>query len=352
MALTERQVRRDHYFMSIARSVREAANCLGSQVGAVLVVDDHIISTGYNGTPHGFTNCRDGGCVRCRDRALHAAGDDAAMSDADHVPGRALDRCICVHAEQNALLQAARFGVRAEGSTLYATLSPCFGCLKEALQAGVQADRLRARVPRGAARADRRPVPRAGRAPPARRHRRVRAAPAGRSPPVAPLSSPLVEPHADDPVAAFDAWFADALGLGLRVPEAMTLATAGADGTPSARIVLMKGHDADGFVFFTDRRSRKGADLRDNPRAALVFHWEALGRQVRAEGAVAPVDDDASYAYYRTRPRGSQIGAWASHQSAPIASRADPRGRRWPPSRSGSRASIRRRSRRTGAATA
>jgi dCMP deaminase len=138
MALTERQVRRDHYFMSIARSVREAANCLGSQVGAVLVVDDHIISTGYNGTPHGFTNCRDGGCVRCRDRALFAAGDDAAMSDADHVPGRALDRCICVHAEQNALLQAARFGVRAEDSTLYATLSPCFGCLKEAIQAGVR----------------------------------------------------------------------------------------------------------------------------------------------------------------------------------------------------------------------
>ena len=138
MALSERQVRRDHYFMSIARAVREAANCLGSQVGAVLVVDDHIISTGYNGTPRGFTNCRDGGCVRCRDRALHAAGDDAAMSDPDHVPGRALDRCICVHAEQNALLAAARFGVRAEGSVLYATLSPCFGCLKEAIQVGVR----------------------------------------------------------------------------------------------------------------------------------------------------------------------------------------------------------------------
>ena len=138
MALSERQVRRDHYFMSIARAVREAANCLGSQVGAVLVVDDHIISTGYNGTPRGFTNCRDGGCVRCRDRALHAAGDTAAMTDLDHVPGRALDRCICVHAEQNALLAAARFGVRAEGSTLYATLSPCFGCLKETIQVGVR----------------------------------------------------------------------------------------------------------------------------------------------------------------------------------------------------------------------
>ena len=138
MALSERQVRRDHYFMSIARSVREAANCLGSQVGAVLVVDDHIISTGYNGTPHGFTNCRDGGCVRCRDRALYAAGDDAAMSDADHVPGRALDRCICVHAEQNAIVLAARHGNATNGGILYATLRPCFGCAKEAIQAGLR----------------------------------------------------------------------------------------------------------------------------------------------------------------------------------------------------------------------
>lgn len=127
----------------------------------------------------------------------------------------------------------------------------------------------------------------------------------------------------DDPVARFDAWFADARGLGLRVPEAMTLATAGADGTPTARIVLMKSHGADGFVFFTDRRSRKGADLAANPRAALVFHWEALGRQVRVEGTVTEEDEAASYAYYATRPRGSRIGAWASHQSAPIASRAE-----------------------------
>ncbi len=138
MALAERQVRRDRYFMSIARAVREAANCLGAQVGAVLVVDDHIVSTGYNGTPHGFTNCRDGGCVRCRDRALHAEGLATEMADPEHVPGRGLDRCICVHAEQNALLAAARFGVRVEGATLYSTLSPCFGCLKEAIQAGVR----------------------------------------------------------------------------------------------------------------------------------------------------------------------------------------------------------------------
>ena len=137
MPLSDRQVRRDHYFISIARAVREAANCLGSQVGAVLVLDDRIVSTGYNGTPKGFTNCRDGGCVRCRDRALHAAGRGAEMADPEHTPGRGLDRCVCVHAEQNAMLAAARFGVRAEGATLYSTLSPCFGCLKEAIQVGV-----------------------------------------------------------------------------------------------------------------------------------------------------------------------------------------------------------------------
>ena len=123
--------------MSIARAVREAANCLGSQVGAVLVVEDHIVSTGYNGTPRGVTNCRDGGCVRCQDRSLHARGLVDEMADPDHVPGRGLDRCICVHAEQNAILAAARFGMRVDGATLYSTLSPCFGCLKEAIQAGV-----------------------------------------------------------------------------------------------------------------------------------------------------------------------------------------------------------------------
>jgi dCMP deaminase len=134
----DRLVRRDHYFMAIARAVREAANCLGSQVGAVLVVDDHIVSTGYNGTPSGFTNCLDGGCLRCRDRRLLAEGREEEMADPEHVPGRGLDRCICVHAEQNALLAAARFGMRTDGATLYSTLSPCFGCLKETIQAGVR----------------------------------------------------------------------------------------------------------------------------------------------------------------------------------------------------------------------
>jgi pyridoxamine 5'-phosphate oxidase len=127
----------------------------------------------------------------------------------------------------------------------------------------------------------------------------------------------------DDPVAAFDAWFADARATGRGLPEAMTLATATPHGAPSARIVLMKEHDAAGFVFFTDRRSQKGADLAANPRAALVFHWDDLRRQVRAEGAVAPIDDAESWAYYRTRPHGSRIGAWASHQSAVIGSRAE-----------------------------
>ena len=127
----------------------------------------------------------------------------------------------------------------------------------------------------------------------------------------------------DDPVAAFDGWFAEARAAGVRMPEAMTLATADATGAPSARIVLMKGHDADGFAWFTDRRSRKGGELAENPRAALVFHWGEQGRQVRAEGAVTPVDDAATWAYYRTRPIGSRIGAWASHQSAVIASRAE-----------------------------
>jgi pyridoxamine 5'-phosphate oxidase len=127
----------------------------------------------------------------------------------------------------------------------------------------------------------------------------------------------------EGPVAAFDAWFGEARAAGIPLAEAMTLATATPDGAPSARVVLMKGHDAAGFVWFTDRRSRKGAELAANPRAALVFDWRALGRQVRAEGAVEQIGDDATWAYYRTRPRGSRIGAWASHQSAVIASRAD-----------------------------
>ena len=131
----------------------------------------------------------------------------------------------------------------------------------------------------------------------------------------------------------------------------MTLATATPDGAPSARVVLMKGHDAAGFVWFTDRRSRKGAELAANPRAALVFDWRALGRQVRAEGAVEQIGDDATWAYYRTRPLGSRIGAWASHQSAVIAVARRARGAGGRRRGRGSPATIRR-CRRTGRATA
>lgn len=123
--------------MGLARAVRDGANCLGSQVGAVLVRDNRVVSTGFNGTPSGFPNCTDGGCVRCRDSDRHTRGHGDLAADPEHTAGRGLDRCICVHAEQNAFLTAARFGTRTEGTTLYTTLSPCFGCLKEAVQAGV-----------------------------------------------------------------------------------------------------------------------------------------------------------------------------------------------------------------------
>ncbi len=126
----------------------------------------------------------------------------------------------------------------------------------------------------------------------------------------------------DGPVALLDAWLAAAMAAGIDTPEAMTLATRGADGAPSARIVLLRGHDDDGLTFFTDRRSRKGDDLASDARCALVFHWQPLGRQVRVEGSAAPIADDESWAYYRTRPLGSRLGAWASHQSATIASRS------------------------------
>ncbi len=123
--------------MGLARAVREGADCLGSHVGAVLVLGNRVISTGFNGTPEGFRNCSDSGCVRCRDSALHREGKADLAHDPEHIPGRGLDRCICVHAEQNAIITAARFGIRVDGATLYTTLSPCFGCLKEAVQAGI-----------------------------------------------------------------------------------------------------------------------------------------------------------------------------------------------------------------------
>ena len=131
------------------------------------------------------------------------------------------------------------------------------------------------------------------------------------------------EDVAADPVAQFRTWFREAEEAGVRLPETMILATASADGAPSARAVLLKGVDERGFAFFTNRESRKGRELAANPRAALVFHWPALGRQVRVEGRVSAVEAAETEAYFRTRPRGSRIGAWASPQSLVIASREE-----------------------------
>lgn len=133
-----RQIQRDGYYMDIARAVRSGANCSGTNVGAVAVVKNRVVSTGYNGTPEGFLNCRDGGCLRCSDSVLDKQNRGHEMSDETHVSGRALDRCICVHAEQNAFMTAARFGIPLDGATLYTTSSPCMGCLKELVQAGIE----------------------------------------------------------------------------------------------------------------------------------------------------------------------------------------------------------------------
>ncbi len=125
-----------------------------------------------------------------------------------------------------------------------------------------------------------------------------------------------------EPLSAFARWFAAALD---REPdaEAMTLATATREGRPSARAVLLKGFDARGFVFYTNLESRKSAELSGNPQAALCFLWKALRRQVRIEGEVAPVSDAEADAYFASRPRESRLGAWASDQSRPLASRAE-----------------------------
>jgi len=134
------QVQWDHYYMQVAETVRTRANCLGAKVGAVLVVGNRIISTGFNGTPAGFENCQDGGCVRCRDRRLGEIGraNEASEKALAKKGSKQLDLCICVHAEANALLSGARFGNRTEGGTLYTTHAPCFACLKEAIQAGIE----------------------------------------------------------------------------------------------------------------------------------------------------------------------------------------------------------------------
>jgi dCMP deaminase len=113
----------DEYFMRIAHEAARRSNCIRRQVGAIIVKDRAIISTGYNGTPMGVRNCCDGGCLRCQSEAE---------------PGEGYDTCICVHAEENAIVLAARHGTATDGSTLYSTLRPCFGCIKSAIQAGIK----------------------------------------------------------------------------------------------------------------------------------------------------------------------------------------------------------------------
>jgi pyridoxamine 5'-phosphate oxidase len=124
-----------------------------------------------------------------------------------------------------------------------------------------------------------------------------------------------------NPVAQFEQWFQESRRSGLKEPNAMTLATASPDGRPCARIVLLKEVSENGFVFFTNRESRKGRELSLNPQAALVFYWAELERQVRIEGAVSPVDRARSEQYFRARPKGSRLGALASRQSEIVQSR-------------------------------
>ncbi|MGQ0661248.1 pyridoxamine 5'-phosphate oxidase [Sphingosinicella sp.] len=126
---------------------------------------------------------------------------------------------------------------------------------------------------------------------------------------------------ADDPHALFEAWLAEARASEPNDPDAMALATADADGRPSVRMVLLKGHDARGLAFYTNEGSRKGTDLATNPEAALLFHWKSLRRQVRAEGRIEPTSPAEADAYFATRSRDARLGAWASDQSRPLESR-------------------------------
>jgi pyridoxamine 5'-phosphate oxidase len=128
---------------------------------------------------------------------------------------------------------------------------------------------------------------------------------------------------ASDPLQLFDEWFAEAQASEPSDPNAMALATAAEDGRPSVRIVLLKAHGPDGFVFYTNQRSRKGEELAHNPHAALLFHWKSLRRQVRIEGSVTLVSCEEADAYFASRSRDSQLGAWASSQSWSLASRAE-----------------------------
>ena len=126
---------------------------------------------------------------------------------------------------------------------------------------------------------------------------------------------------AAEPFALFGEWFAEAVKSEPSDPNAMSLATVDADGLPDVRMVLMKGYDADGFVFYSHIASQKGRELAANPKAALLFHWKSLRRQVRIRGNVSPVTSAEADAYFATRPKQAQIGAWASKQSSPLESR-------------------------------
>ena len=125
----------------------------------------------------------------------------------------------------------------------------------------------------------------------------------------------------DDPFALFDGWFAEARASEPNDANAMALATTTPDGRPSLRMVLLQGHGPDGYVFYTNLDSRKGGELAANPHVALLFHWKSLRRQIRIEGPVSPVEEATADAYFATRSRDSQLGAWASDQSRPLDSR-------------------------------
>lgn len=139
-----------------------------------------------------------------------------------------------------------------------------------------------------------------------------------------------------DPMDLFARWMADVVAIGLPEPTAMGLATVSADGRPRARMVLLKAYDASGFTFYTNRTSRKASDLAEVPRASLLFPWYAIQRQVIVEGTVTKLTTEESEPYFHSRPRGSQLGAWASRQSTVIGSRAELEdryaelGERWP----------------------
>ena len=143
-------------------------------------------------------------------------------------------------------------------------------------------------------------------------------------PSVTDHTTPLLEEDLDpDPLRQFARWYEQAGQAGVREPQAMAMASASADGSPSVRMVLLKAFDEQGFVFFTGYGSRKGRELEANPRAALLFHWDPLGRQVRIEGPVRRTSAQETEEYVRSRPRGSQLSALASPQSRPIETRAE-----------------------------